>query len=204
VAGQGNVKLGNNRVEVTQTTNYPWDGAVKISIDPEKESEFSVYVRIPGWVHNEPVPSDLYSFLDPQVDNARFLINGAEEDMEIEKGYARIHRKWRKGDTIALDLPMTVRRVVAHDKVEEDRGKVALQRGPLVFCFEGIDNGDRVLDRKLPDEMAFSTEFRLNLLGGITVIGGTVPETSESLAAVPYFAWSHRGTGEMAVWLPRK
>jgi DUF1680 family protein len=204
VAGKGKVDLGDNRVWLTQSTKYPWDGAVKISIDPEEETEFSVYIRIPGWVRDEPVPSDLYSFLNPQANKFIISVNGAEVDMEIERGYARIHRKWQKGDIVALDLPMTVRRVIAHDEVEENRGKVALQRGPLVYCFEGVDNGSRVLDRELPDDMEFSSEFRSNLLGGITVIEGNVQETSESLTAVPYYAWSHRGTGEMAVWLPRK
>ena len=105
---------------------------------------------------------------------------------------------------IELDLPMTVQRVGAHEMVEDDRGKVALQRGPLVYCFEGVDNGERVLGRDLPDEMEFSTEFHPDLLGGICVINGNVPDGSASITAVPYYAWSHRGIGEMAVWLPRK
>jgi hypothetical protein len=204
VAGQGSVDLGNNSVWVTQDTNYPWDGAVKISIIPEFEKEFSVYIRIPGWVSNEPVPSDLYSFLNPQEVRFGLWVNDSKVDMDIEKGYARIHRKWQMGDTIALDLPMTVRRIVAHDEVEDDRGKVALQRGPIVYCFEGVDNDDRILDRNLPDNMVFSTGFRSDILGGVLAIEGNVPDTTESLTAVPYYAWSHRGTGEMSVWLPRK
>ena len=105
---------------------------------------------------------------------------------------------------IELDLPMTVQRIGAHDMVEENRGKVALQRGPLIYCFEGVDNGNRVLGRALPDDMEFLTEFRPELLGGICVINGNVPDGSAPITAVPYYAWSHRGIGEMAVWLPRK
>jgi DUF1680 family protein len=204
VSGHGGFDLGKNPLEVIQDTNYPWDGSVKIYINPEKEKEFTVYIRIPGWVRNEAVPSDLYSFLDPLETQFSISVNSVVLEMNIEKGYARIHRKWKKGDTIDLNLPMHVRRIVANEKVEDNLGKVALQRGPLVYCFEGIDNGDRILDRSLLDEMEFSTEFRSDLLGGVLVIKGSIPGGSASLTAVPYCAWSHRGIGEMAVWLPRK
>jgi DUF1680 family protein len=204
VAGKGRVDLGKNKVEVIQRTNYPWEGAVKISLDPEKETEFSVYVRIPGWARNEPVPSDLYSYLNSHEDQIRLSVNDAPVDLDIEKGFVRIHRKWKRGDIIELDLPMTVQRVVAHDKVEENRGKVALQRGPLIYCFEAVDNGDHILGRNLPDDMDFTVDFRPDLLGGVLVIEGNIPVAAASLTAIPYYAWSHRGTGEMAVWLSRK
>ncbi|HUU51560.1 MAG TPA: glycoside hydrolase family 127 protein [Candidatus Heimdallarchaeota archaeon] len=204
VAGQGSVDLGENLVEVTQVTNYPWNGSVKISIDPEKEKDFSVYVRIPGWVRNKPLPSDLYYILNPQENQVGLSVNSTEVDMDIEKGFVRIRRKWQKGDTIELDLPMTVQRVVAHDMVVDNQGKVALQRGPLVYCFEGVDNGERVIGRVLHDEMEFSTELHPDLLGGICVINENVLDGSAPITAVPYYAWSHRGIGEMAVWLPRK
>lgn len=204
VSGQGSVDLENNSVWVTQDTNYPWDGAVKISIIPEFEKEFSVYIRIPGWVRNEPVPSDLYAFLDSKGQKIGLSVNSSEVELNIEKGFVCIRRKWKMGDTIELVLPMTVQRVVAHDKVEDDRGKVALQRGPLIYCFEEVDNGNKILDRNIPNDMEFSTEFRSDLLGGVLVIEGNDPETSESLIAVPYYAWSHRGAGEMAVWLHHK
>jgi len=160
VAGQGSVDLGKNPVDVIQETNYPWEGSVKISINPEKEKEFAVCIRIPGWARNEPVPSDLYSFFDPQEGQVRLRVNSTAVDNHIEKGYARIHRKWQKGDTIELDLPMTILRVVSHENVEDNRGKVALQRGPLVYCFEGIDNGNRILNRSLPDETRCNREQR--------------------------------------------
>jgi hypothetical protein len=204
VEGEGRVDLKNTSVKVSQKTDYPWDGHTHINIDPETEREFEVLVRIPGWVRNEPLPSDLYYILNPQEDQVRLSVNSAAVDMDIEKGFVRIHRKWQMGDTIDLDLPMTVQRVVAHEMVEDNHGKVALQRGPLVYCFEGVDNGERVLGRSLPDEMEFSTEFHSDLLGGICVINGNVPDGSAPITAVPYYAWSHRGIGEMAVWLPRK
>ncbi len=204
VEGEGSVDLKDTSVKVSQKTNYPWDGHVHIRIDPEKEKEFAVLVRIPGWARNMPVPSDLYAFLDPQADKVVIRVNSKTWLLDLDRGFARIHRKWQKGDTIDLDLPMPVQRVVAHDMVKDNQGKVALQRGPLVYCFEGIDNEGYILDRSLPDDMDFTVEFRPDLLGGINVIQGSVPDGSANLTAIPYYAWSHRGIGEMAVWLPRK
>jgi DUF1680 family protein len=204
VAGQGSVDLGKNPVNVIQDTNYPWEGSVEISINPEKEKEFPVYIRIPGWVRNEPVPSDLYSFLDPLEAQFSLSVNSVEVEKDIVKGYVRIHRKWQKGDMIELDLPMSVQRVIANDKVEDNQGKVALQRGPFVYCFEEVDNGKNIKDLALADGMEFSTRFRSDLLGEVIVIDGNDPDGSASVTAVPYYAWSHRGIGEMAVWLSRK
>jgi DUF1680 family protein len=204
VAGKCSVDLGKNLVEVIQATDYPWEGTVEISINPEKEKEFSVYVRIPGWARNEPVPSNLYSFLNPKDVKVRLSVNSAAVDMAVEKGFVCIHRKWKTGDTIELDLPMTIQRLVSHEMVEDNREKVALQRGPLVYCFEGVDSGDRILNHILPDDMEFSAEFHPDLLGGISVIHGNIPDSPTAITAVPYYTWSHRGIGEMAVWLPRK
>jgi DUF1680 family protein len=142
--------------------------------------------------------------LNPKELKISLSVNSSAMDFDIEKGFARIHRRWKMGDTIELDLPMIVQRVVAHDLVEDNRGKVALQRGPLVYCFEGVDHGGQILDRSLPDEMEFQTEFSSDLLGGALVIKGNVPDSVESITAVPYYVWSHRGIGEMAVWLRRK
>jgi DUF1680 family protein len=121
----------------------------------------------------------------------------------MENGFARIHRRWEKGDMIELTLPMPVRRITSYEKVKNNQGKIALQRGPFVYCLEGIDNEGQVLKRYFPDDMSFEVEFRPDLLGGIKTITGKDAE-GERLMAVPYYAWSHRGIGEMAVWLPQK
>jgi DUF1680 family protein len=209
--GEGTVIIGNNTVNISQTTRYPWDEKVKITLDPEKAAKFAVYVRIPGWARNEAFPSDLYTFLNPSEEKISLKINsekfslGIESDFtkHIENGFARIERRWEKGDVIELDFPMPVRRVIAHENVEEDLGKVALQRGPLVYCFEGVDNNGQVLNRVIPDDMKFEVEFRPELLGGINVLKSTGSEGAQ-LVAIPYYAWSHRGVGEMAVWLSRR
>jgi DUF1680 family protein len=122
-------------------------------------------------------------------------VNGKSISLTLDKGFARIQRRWQKGDRIELDLPMTIERVVADDRVAEDRGKVAIQRGPIVYAFEGVDNDGHVLDRSLPRDTALTARFDKNLLGGVTVISGG------GLTAVPYYAWNNRGRGEMTVWI---
>ena len=122
-------------------------------------------------------------------------MNGKSISLTLDKGFARIQRRWQKGDRIELDLPMTIERVVADDRVAEDRGKVAIQRGPIVYAFEGVDNDGHVLDRSLPRDTALTARFDKNLLGGVTVISGG------GLTAVPYYAWNNRGRGEMTVWI---
>lgn len=200
----GTIKMGKHLVNVTQQTQYPWDGSVKIAIDPERSAEFSVYVRIPGWACNEPVPSDLYSYLNQNKEEPIFKVNSKTQALNMDKGFARIHRRWKKGDEIELNFPMPVRRVVAHENVKDNFGKVVLQRGPLVYCLEEVDNEGQVLNRHIPDDMSFKVEFFPDLLGGITVITSEENREAGSIVAIPYYAWSHREIGEMAVWLPRK
>ncbi len=204
VKSQATVRIGENPVRVAQETRYPWEGKIQITMNPEKAAEFAVYIRIPGWVQNEPVPSDLYSFLQPQEENIVLKVNSEVQALDMEKGFVRLHQKWEKGDVIELNLPMPLRRVLAHEKVKENVGKIALQRGPLVYCLEGIDNEGQVFNKDLPDDFSFEVEFRPNLLGGINVITIKPADEDVRLVAIPYYAWSHRGIGEMVVWIPRK
>ena len=204
VEGSSKVEIEKNQVNIFQQTKYPRDGNIKITINPKKTAEFAVYVRIPGWARNEPVPSDLYTFLIPDKEEVTLKINSEQIPLNITNGFARIRRRWEKGDEIELRLPMPVRRVLSHEKVKENSGKVALQRGPIVYCFEAIDNEGKVLNKTISDDISFEVEFNPGLLGGLNVLTGSGPNRSNSLVAIPYYAWSHRGTGEMAVWLPRK
>jgi DUF1680 family protein len=200
VQSSAKIERTGQTVRLRQETRYPWEGEVKITVDPEREEEFAVFVRVPGWAQGQPVPSDLYRFLDEQDENIGIRVNGDSFPFEMEKGFARLNRKWSPGDTIELRLPMPVRRVASHENVEDNQGKVALQRGPIVFCFEGVDNADRVLDRFLPDDSPLETEFLPDLLGGLVIVKG-VSADNDPLTAIPYYAWAHRGAGEMAVWI---
>ncbi|MFC1553038.1 glycoside hydrolase family 127 protein [candidate division KSB1 bacterium] len=216
--GEVTANIKDRPVKVMQETRYPWDGAVSITVQPESGKEkFALMLRIPGWAQNEPIPSDLYHFMDTNNENVTLKVNNEPVKLEIKDGYARINRSWETGDLVELNLPMPIRRVAAIDSVEADRGKVALQRGPIVFCAEWPDNKDGyVRNLLLTDETTLQTEFRSDLLNGVQVITGKISgvkvaddhrslETSEQdFTAIPYHVWAHRGRGEMSVWLARE
>ena len=215
VSGTAKVELPGRAVDLIQETKYPWEGTVKILVNTRPGGEFTIRLRIPGWARNEPLPTDLYRFLDRNEQPVRIWVNRKPVDIILEKGYALLRRKWRSNDLIELILPMPIRRVVAHERVKEDAGKVALQRGPIIFCAEGIDNGGRVLNLVLPDNAKLEHWFRPDLLGGVAIItasalavdvkvdGKTMDSRPHRFMAVPYFAWAHRSPNEMRVWLPR-
>ena len=202
-ASRVKVALGGGPVELTQETDYPWSGAVKLTVNPATPTAFDVNLRIPGW-----------------CEGATLNVNGRAIDATPgENGYVRIGRQWRKGDTVVLDLPMPVRRIAANPKVAADIGRVALQRGPIVFCLEAVDNGGSVRDIVLPRQAKLKAGFEPDLLGGVTVLRGNavrrtavdwsdvlyqpVPRDEDiSIVAVPYHAWDNRKAGEMVVWLP--
>ena len=203
VASDASFDVAGTPVTLTQTTEYPWDGKVAIRVDADRA--FELRVRIPGWARDQPVPSALYRYLDTGGGHA-LAVNGEAVKAPLDRGYAVIARTWKRGDVVTLELPMAVRRVVADERVVDDRGKVALERGPLVYCAEGADNAGAVLDLVLPDAAALTTKTRPDLFGGVTAIEAratTRDGRPKTLTAIPYYAWSHRGAGEMAVWLPR-
>ncbi len=215
VSGSATIKMGNSIVHIKQQTRYPWDGNVKMTVEPEGSATFTIRVRIPGWVQSNVVPGDLYSFMDRSSQEVNLKINGKPYALVIEKGYARIDRQWKKGDVIELNLPMPVRRVLANDKVAEDVGRVALQRGPIVYCAEWPDNNGHVLNLVLRDIAKLKAEHRKKLLNGVTVLcskairlsydkdGKAISKKEQDFVAIPYYAWAHRGAGEMTVWLAR-
>ena len=214
-----NVKLqleNGNKIELSQQNNYPWDGNLKVIVNNFDKNNFSVRIRIPGYAQNEAFPSDLYKFQNRDLGRFIIKINGKEEYFTLDKGYALLSRAWKKGDVIDVSLPMEVRRVVSHEKVKFNTGKVALLRGPLVYCAEFADNNDRTSNIILPDEAVFTTEFQKDLLGGVTIVKskimavtvdatGTKVNTQEQpFVAIPYYARCNRGKGEMRIWFPKK
>ncbi|MBV9267477.1 MAG: glycoside hydrolase family 127 protein, partial [Acidobacteriaceae bacterium] len=135
-AGQARIKTSDRSITIHQNTRYPWDGNVKLTIEPESPGHFSINLRIPGWAREQVVPSKLYRFADASSETPSLKVNGHSMQMALEKGYVRLNRRWKSGDVIELELPMPVRRVLAAEEVEADRGRVALQRGPIVYCTE--------------------------------------------------------------------
>jgi DUF1680 family protein len=158
------------------------------------------------------VPSDLYYYLDAREHKVTLKVNGKPVPLNIDKGFACIHRMWSKGDCIELNLPMPIRRVLSHQKVKDNAGRTAIERGPVVYCFEGVDNPQGVANLVLPPDAKLHPEVHGDLLGGIVTIKGqgklqqSQAEGKTGLrnievVAVPYYAWAHRGKSEMAVWL---
>ncbi len=215
MAGVAQIELeAGVQVSLSMHTRYPWDGAVRINVDSSIGTEWTLKLRIPGWARGDVVPSDLYHFLGSDDSAPTLMINGDAQPLTCEQGYAVVRRRWHPGDAVDLHLPMPVRRVAAHNRVAADRGRVALQRGPIVYALEGPDHdAHRVLDVFLPDEAPLQAAFQPELLGGCVVIHsaaqrlfyeapGRVVSEPVAMTAIPYFAWAHRGPSEMTVWIP--
>ena len=216
--GNADIDMAGGKVKVVQDTRYPWDGAVKMTVTPATARPFTVNLRIPGWARNQPVPSDLYRFLDAGEAKASpydVKVNGQAVPLTLDKGYVPITRTWKAGDVIDINIPMPVRRVVANEQVEADRDRVAFQRGPIVFAAEWVDNPKgKVRNIVVPDTVKLTTEFRPDLLRGVQVIKGSafglsrdaqgkVLKAEQAFMAIPYATWANRGRGQMAVWLAR-
>ncbi|MCC7389566.1 MAG: glycoside hydrolase family 127 protein [Phycisphaerales bacterium] len=199
-------------VVLRQETDYPWDGVVRLTVSPDSARRFALRLRIPGWAQGRPFPSDLYGYLDGEGPACTITVNGRSEPARNEQGYAVLEREWRPGDVVELTLPMRVNWVRGNEAIVQDRGRTAVERGPLVYCFEGVDNiAD--LDNLVVEpgsDAAFS--FHPDLLGGVGVvdIDAAVVRKTEGEAgsskkiqarAVPYYAWAHREVGPMAVWV---
>jgi len=204
VGGRAELKVDGQSVVLTQETRYPWEGKAWVTVQPEKEAMFALALRIPGWSRE-----------------ATLEINGQPVEVGplLEKGYAKINRVWKPGDTVELTLSMPVERIEAHPAVRMDSGRIALQRGPLVYCLEEVDNGANLNDITLPRDGLLKVEFDESLLGGVVVITGEArrrdlsrwegrlyqPACSASktvpLKAIPYYAWANRAPGEMLVWI---
>jgi len=190
-------------VTIKQVTQYPWEGNIKISVSPEKAGKFALYLRVPGWAKNQPVPGDIYSFKSTSTKPVLMTINGKETQYKIEKGYAVIDRAWKQGDVVNYSLPMDIRRVEANKKVSDDLGKVAIERGPIVYCLEGVDNP--TIDQiTISANTQLTSSFNPKLLEGIQTISGNNQSDNEKFTAIPYYVWNNRGANKMKVWIPEK
>ena len=213
INSSADLSVRNKPVQVVQTNNYPWDGGLTFTINPKAAAAFNLLVRIPGWAQNKAVPSTLYQFQNESAEKPVIKVNGAAVDYTITNGYATIKRTWKKNDKVEVNLPMEVRRVVANENLKEDIGKIALQRGPLMYCAEWPDNNGKTSNIIIPASANFTTEFKPALLNGVTVLKTEVPAViingaenistvKQSFTAIPYYSWANRGKGEMMVWFP--
>jgi len=210
------VTINNKQITITQENNYPWDGKLSFKIEPASTSAFNVLIRIPGWAQGHAMPSDLYSFAHVSSKKIPIFINGKEINYSIENGYAVLSKTWKKGDMINLELPMDVQKIISNEKIEENIGKVALQRGPIMYCAESPDNFGLTSNLIVPATSTFKVDYNSDLLNGIVVLTSdaiaisvdsernSVSTKPQTLTAIPYYAWAHRGKGEMTMWFPQK
>ncbi|HEX2532151.1 MAG TPA: glycoside hydrolase family 127 protein [Chitinophagaceae bacterium] len=215
-ASEGRFQVDGATVAIRQQHNYPWEGWLKFTLQPKKQASFRLHLRIPGWARNEVLPSDLYAYRDSVAVPVTIRVNGQPVAVTIEKGYAVLDRTWKKGDVIEMDLPMEVRRITARSEVQDAAGRVALQRGPLVYCAEGVDHEGGAANLLLPADTRFTTAYEPGLLNGVTVLRSTVPSVvvdekgqelktvRRAFTAIPYYAWANRKPGELMVWFPEK
>ncbi|MBL7743540.1 MAG: glycoside hydrolase family 127 protein [Chitinophagaceae bacterium] len=208
--------IAGKPVTISQQNNYPWDGDLKFTVSPKSSLAFSLMMRIPGWTQNAAIPSDLYSFQSTSDKRTIITINGSPVDYKVENGYAVLSRTWKKGDVLEVKLPMEVRRVIAHEKLGDDIGKVALQRGPIMYCAEWPDNNGKVSNIILPGNTSFTAEYKADMLNGVQVLKAEaiavitdekenkVTTVKRPFVAIPYYSWANRGRGEMTVWFPEK
>lgn len=209
IQSKADLNTESNNIALEQTTEYPWEGKVSILVTPEKEQEFALRFRIPGWAQDAPVPTDLYSFTD-KAGVYSISVNGKKVNAKQYDGYATISRTWKAGDVVEISLPMDVRRIKANDNVEDDRGKLAIERGPIIFCLEGKDQSDStVFNKFIPDTTPMEAAYDVNLLNGVVVLTGNAKEVGKDgsvkevpFKAIPYSTWNNRGADQMAVWIP--
>lgn len=207
-----NVKVGGKNIEIQQVTNYPWDGDVTMNIK-KASGQFALNIRIPGWVKNEVAPGNLYSYADTKRLSYSIKVNGKEVSSELKNGYFVIDRIWKKGDKIEVHFDMDARIVKANGKVAADKGRVSVERGPLVYCAEWPDNSCDVLNVLINQDPQFTMgnkEIQNTNVQTLTTDAqtlnfdktGRLTAKDERLVLIPYYAWAHRGNGNMTVWIP--
>lgn len=207
IASSARLQVDGQPLQIVQKNNYPWNGALSFTLLPDAPLLLTVKLRVPGWIRNEAIPSPLYTFQNSSNVKVEILINGQPTAYKVENGYAILSRTWIKGDRITMNLPMPVEKVVADTRLADNKGKVAIQRGPLMYCAEWKDNGGKVSDLLLPAGSSLLPQKRPDLLEGVTVLTGevyrqtSIPVTKpEQVTLIPYYSWANRGKGEMTVW----
>jgi len=214
VGSSTTIILGKETVGLNVATNYPWDGKVNVKVDPSKKLKSALHIRVPGWTGNETATGNLYAFLNPAKEEVKILVNGKPAAYTMDKGYAVIDREWKKGDQVQIDLPMEIRKVLSRQEVSENRGRLAIQRGPLVYCIEGADNDGKALNIVMTKETELSTTNSVVLnepvvaLTGEVIAANVAPDKmslvveKRKITAIPYYAWCNRGSNQMEVWIP--
>ncbi len=198
LSNKASIPVQDKVVTIEQETNYPWDGKVKITVQPGEKRRFALKIRIPGWVENRPVPGTLYHYADEQIETYKVALNGNEIEGKPANGYVVIDWEWPENSVVEITLPMQVRHVVAHEQVVDLRNKTAIEYGPLVYCAEETDNSGCFEKISFSPQDDFTIEKAPGFLGGVNLI--RKKESNDSFLFIPYYAWANRGIGKMKVW----
>jgi uncharacterized protein len=210
------IPLEKGNVEVKMETNYPWDGKVSLNMDPVKKTSFGLHIRIPGWASGTAVPGNLYTFTGNENNLLVLTLNGKSIPYKNENGYAVIVREWKKGDKVEWTMPMNTRKIVSREDLKQDKDRIALQRGPIVYCVEGADNNGKAWNILFPENTTVTTvnykildEPVIALQANVPVITTGADNASlqtevKKVTAIPYYTWCNRGSNQMQVWLPVK
>ena len=212
LSNKAELKVDKKKILLEQETSYPWNGDIRLKIT-QGNQDFTMKLRIPGWVRGNVLPGDLYSYTDNQKPAYQVAVNGQTVESDVNDGYLSIARKWKKGDVVEVHFDMIPRIVKANPKVEADHGRVAVERGPIVYCAEWPDNRFNVHSILLNQHPQFKVTDKPELLYGIRQIttdaqalsydkAGKLVTKDVELTLIPYYAWAHRGEGDMEVWLP--
>ncbi|MBS1511321.1 MAG: glycoside hydrolase family 127 protein [Bacteroidetes bacterium] len=216
VGSNTSIDLAKGKVGLNMETNYPLDGKVKITVAVSKKIKYALHIRIPGYVNGIAAPGGLYSFLDKNQTPFVITVNGVAFNYTLDKGYAVIDREWKNTDVVEMNIPMEVKKIIARDELKQDNDRLALQRGPLVYCFEGADNNGKAWNMILPQNTVFIPEnFKVKdediiaLVSNLPVVnisadGIAVTTGMQQVKAIPYYTWCNRGSNPMQVWLPTK
>ena len=215
VGSNTSIPLPNEEIQFSMTTNYPWEGNIKCSLQMNKKHILPLAFRIPGWVNGIPAPGNLYYFENTStIAKPIMKINGKEVNYSIEEGYAVITQEWKNNDVVEFQIPMTIQKIKARKELMQDNGRVALQRGPIVYCVEGADNNGKAWNIIAPSQSNFTTEdFSVldekvvSLVAPLPVVqvsedGLSVTTVTQKVRAIPYYTWCNRGSNAMQVWLP--
>ncbi len=214
LSNKSNLTVDGKKVALSQTTEYPWNGDITISVDQNAAGQFAMKIRIPGWVRNQVVPSNLYQYTDGKRLGYTVTVNGSVVGAISADGYYTIDRRWKKGDKVQIHFDMEPRTVRANNKVEADRGMVSIERGPIVYCAEHPDNSFDIMGALINQNPQFTLgkgEIAGTPVQTLTTSAqtlnfnkqGKLEAQDQTLTLIPYYAWCHRGSGKMRVWLPQ-
>ena len=214
LSNKSNLTVGGKKVALSQTTEYPWNGDITVNVDQNAAGQFAMKIRIPGWVRNQVVPSNLYQYTDGKRLGYTVTVNGSVVGAISADGYYTIDRRWKKGDKIQIHFDMEPRTVRANNKVEADRGMVSIERGPIVYCAEHPDNSFDIMGALINQNPQFTLgkgEIAGTPVQTLTTSAqtlnfnkqGKLEAQDQTLTLIPYYAWCHRGSGKMRVWLPQ-